>query len=76
MNSRQIFSKSSFSNDLKKLGYYFDLKDPKCTILGEGSFGKVGLYKNKLNKYKAIKIIDIANYIEHFPVNLRSTRYE
>lgn len=66
MEIRKKFSKSSFTKELKKLGYFFHINDKKCIILGEGSFGKVGLFKNKLNKYKAIKIINIADYIKKY----------
>ena len=66
MDGRKKFSYSPFTKELKKMGFYFDLKDPKCVILGEGSFGIVGLYKNKNNKYKAIKIINVVEYIRKY----------
>ena len=66
MEEKKKLFKSSFTKDLKKFGFEFDINDPKCVILGEGSFGIVGLYKNQNNKYKAIKIINIAEYIEKY----------
>lgn len=66
MEEKKIFANSQFSKELKKLGYHFDLKDSKCKILGEGSFGKVGFYKKNKKTYRAIKIINVLSYIQKY----------